>query len=243
MDAVRSFRTDGAMEVSKAATGLKRLREQAELSVQEVADALKRPKSTYASYEDKFKKPYLPLDLVRSLVPIFGAKGISRSDIMLLAGVTVEDGDNPVKMPESDDGFTAIGRFDARFSMGPGSLVSDHPEPMGYWMVETQWLNGLSKALPSELAIVRVAGDSMQGTFFDGDWVLIDRTQRRLSREGIYAIRVGDDAWVKRISVNIKTKQIRVLSDNNTTPAQPEVDEEDLEIIGRVIALVARKVA
>ena len=243
MDDVRGFRTDGDMKVSAAATGLKNLREQAKMSVREVADALHRPASTYASYEDKFKKPYLPLELVRALVPIFGAKGIGRGDVMRLAGVTAEDGDEPMKLPVADDGFVPIGRFDARFSMGPGALVDEHPEPLGYWLVEAQWLHGLSSALPKDLAIVRCAGDSMQGTLFDGDWVLVDRTQRRLSREGIYAIRVGDDAWIKRVSLNIKTKQIRVLSDNPTTPPQPDVDEDDLAIIGRVIALVARKVS
>ena len=151
-------------------------------------------------------------------------------------------GDVPATHIGSQD-FTTIGRFDASYSMGPGSLIGDDPEPMGYWMVESQWLRGLSKATPGELAIVRCSGDSMQNTLFDGDWVLVDRTQKRLSREGIYAIRVGDDSWIKRLSLNIKTKKIRVLSDNPTTPPQPDVDEEDLSVIGRVIALVARRVA
>jgi phage repressor protein C with HTH and peptisase S24 domain len=139
--------------------------------------------------------------------------------------------------------FTPIGRFDASFSMGPGSLVAERPEPLGYWLIETQWLRGLTVAMPAELAIVRVSGDSMQPTLFDGDWVLVDKTQRRPTREGLYAIRVADDAWVKRVSVNLKSKQLRVLSDNPTTPPQPELDEEDVAIIGRVIVLVARKVA
>lgn len=146
-----------------------------------------------------------------------------------------------VEAPKQE--FIPIGRYDTSFSMGPGSLLGDDPEPLGYWMIESQWLRALSKAAAAELAIVRCTGDSMQQTLFDGDWVLVDRTQRRLSREGIYAIRVGDDSWVKRISLNIKTKKIRVLSDNPTTPPQPDVDEDELSVIGRVIALVARKIA
>lgn len=209
--------------------------------MREVADALKKPASTYASYEDKFKKPYLPLDLVHGLAPIFGKKGIPRSHVMQLAGVSVDDHDQTPSDFEARQEFTAIGRFDVRFSMGPGALIADNPEPLGFWMIETQWLHALSTAAPSELAIVRCEGDSMRETLMDGDWVLVDMTQRRLSREGLYAIRVGDTAWVKRISLNIKTKQIRVLSDNPTTPPQPEMDEEDLSIIGRVVALVARK--
>jgi phage repressor protein C with HTH and peptisase S24 domain len=137
--------------------------------------------------------------------------------------------------------FTAVGRFDAAFSMGPGSLIADHPEPLGYWMIETQWLRALSTAAPEDLAIVRCEGDSMERTLFDGDWVLVDKNQKRLAREGLYAVRVGDASWVKRISLNIKTKKIRVLSDNPTTPPQPDVDEDELAIVGRVIAMVARR--
>lgn len=57
------------------------------MSVREVAEKLGRPASTYASYEDKFKKPFLPLELVNALVPIFAEKGISKPEVMKLAGV------------------------------------------------------------------------------------------------------------------------------------------------------------
>lgn len=75
------------MKVSGAAVGLKRLRERAKMSVREVAEALGRPPSTYASYEDKYKKPLLPLELVHALVPIFQARGIPAEDVLTLAGI------------------------------------------------------------------------------------------------------------------------------------------------------------
>lgn len=142
----------------------------------------------------------------------------------------------------SVDGFIPVGRFDALFSMGPGSLIADEPEPLGYWIFEEQWLRALSTVSPERLAVVKVDGDSMAPTLFGGDLVLVDRSKVRPNVEGIYAIKVGDIAWVKRISINLKSKKIRVLSDNPLVPKQPEMDEEDLAIIGRVIALVARKV-
>lgn len=156
---------------------------------------------------------------------------------------SVDDADEEVQMPvPSVDGFVSIGRFDAAFSMGPGSLIAEEPEPLGYWVFEDQWLHGLSTVAPSLMAVVKVNGDSMTPTLFGGDLVLIDRSKTRPNVEGIYAIRVGDTAWVKRISVNLKSRKVRVLSDNPLVPKQPEMDEEDLSIIGRVIALVARKV-
>lgn len=136
--------------------------------------------------------------------------------------------------------YTAIGRYDAAFSAGPGSLVEPNPVPLGYYLAETQWLHALTKAAPAQLAIVRVAGDSMVNTLHDGDWVLIDRTQRSISREGIYAIQVLDTAWVKRLSLNLKEKLVRVISDNPVVPMQ-ELPEDELEIVGRVISLVARR--
>lgn len=140
------------------------------------------------------------------------------------------------------DGFIALGRFDASFSMGPGALVADHPEPLGYWMIEAQWLNALTRAAPDLVAIVKADGDSMSPTLLPGDWVVVDRTQTRITREGIYAIRVGDDLWIKRLSLNLKDKTVRVISDNPTTPVQ-SVDESDLTVIGRIIAVVGRRVS
>jgi hypothetical protein len=150
------------------------------------------------------------------------------------------DEDEPLPVPFLD-GFISVGRFDASFSMGPGSLIPDDPEPLGYWVFESQWLRALSAVAPDHLAVVKVDGDSMLPTLLGGDLVLVDRSNRRLNREGLYAIKVGDTAWVKRISLNLKTQKVRVLSDNPLVPKQPEMDEEELSVVGRVIALVARK--
>jgi phage repressor protein C with HTH and peptisase S24 domain len=136
---------------------------------------------------------------------------------------------------------TAIARYDAGLSSGPGSLIGDYPEPLGYQLIETQWLRAMTRAAPGDLCVVRVDGDSMQDTLFDGDWVLVDRTKRRISREGLYAIRVLDACWIKRISINLKEKLIRVISDNPKYKVD-ELSEEELDLLGRVVALIARKI-
>lgn len=137
--------------------------------------------------------------------------------------------------------YAAIGRYDARFSAGPGSIIETNPEPLGLLLAEAQWLRKISQTSPQNLAVVRVDGDSMSNTLLDGDWVLVDRTQRQISREGIYCLQVYESAWIKRISLNLREKLVRVISDNPTIPMQ-EISEEGLTVFGRVIGLVARAI-
>ncbi|MDH3703593.1 MAG: hypothetical protein OEU46_20025 [Alphaproteobacteria bacterium] len=82
---------------SKAASELKRLRERAQMSVRQLAVALKsagskygRSASSYAYYENEYKKPYLPADLVDALGPLLAGRGdppISDQQVAALAGV------------------------------------------------------------------------------------------------------------------------------------------------------------
>ncbi len=81
---------------SKAASELKRLRECAGFSVRGLAAALKeagsnygRSPSSYAYYENEYRKPYLPIDLVDALAPLLCGKGappIRNRDVLALAG-------------------------------------------------------------------------------------------------------------------------------------------------------------
>ena len=140
----------------------------------------------------------------------------------------------------AEEEYVAIPRFNAALSAGPGAILTDEPEPLGYHMVEAQWLRAVTTAKPDRLMIVQVDGDSMEPTLSSGDWVLIDTMQRRLTREGIYALRVFDSVWVKRISLNLREKLVKVLSDNPHYENQ-ELAETEIEAIGRAISVVARR--
>ena len=136
--------------------------------------------------------------------------------------------------------FASIGRYDASFSAGPGSLVEPDARPLDFQLVTREWLRALTASAPDLLAIVRVKGDSMTPTLLDGDWVLVDKAQRRVSQEGIYALRVFEDSWIKRISLNLRDRLVRIISDNPVVPMQ-ELPEAEIDVIGRVISLVSRK--
>lgn len=138
------------------------------------------------------------------------------------------------------DEFASLPRYDARFSAGNGSLIDPNAEPIGYQLIEQQWLRSVTNAAPEHLAVVKVDGDSMETTLSDGDWVLLDRTQKRITREGIYALAVHDSCWIKRVSLNLREKLVRVISDNDRYPVQ-ELPEDELTLIGRVLSVVWRK--
>src|SRR5690606_23982993 len=114
-------------------------------------------------------------------------------------------------------------------------------EPLGFHLFEAQWLRSVTRAAPAHLAVLRVDGDSMEDTLRDGDFVLVDRSQSRFGREGIYALAIGENAWVKRLSLNLREKLIRIISDNPAYPPQ-ELEEQELFLIGRVVWIVGRKV-
>ena len=81
---------------SKASLELKRLRAQAGYSVRQLAAALRetgskygQSPSSYAYYENDYKKPYLPADLVDALAPLLldrGTPPIGERQVLALAG-------------------------------------------------------------------------------------------------------------------------------------------------------------
>ncbi|MDR0322338.1 MAG: XRE family transcriptional regulator [Treponema sp.] len=81
------------------------------------------------------------------------------------------------------------------------------------------------------LAALTVEGDSMYPTLERGDLVVCD--SYGWSGEGIYALRMGGDGFVKRITK--APGKIVIISDNPKYPTREEPEEsQDFDIIGRV---------
>lgn len=85
-------------EASSVAKELKRLRESAEPkpTIREMADALGIPHTSYAYYEDGFKKQFLPVEIAFKIADVLSGRGIKRSEVMALAGVV----ENPRALKE-----------------------------------------------------------------------------------------------------------------------------------------------
>jgi len=134
--------------------------------------------------------------------------------------------------------FALLPVFDLRLSAGPGAWFDEEDSEPLYWEpYRHQWLRSISSAAPSELIIARVEGDSMESTLHNGDQVLIDRTRRRVNRDGIYGIRRDDDLQVKRIAVDPRNGLLTIISDNPQYPRWEGVNPDSVAVIGRVIWL------
>lgn len=94
-----------------------------------------------------------------------------------------------------------------------------------------------TKTNPSRCKRFKVTGDSMEGTLFDGDSVLVDMGEQAVIDGRVYAIRYGNELRVKRLYKKLDGS-LTLKSDNanygeETIP--PDLVAEHITIIGRVI--------
>lgn len=220
---------------------LKALREAAQpgMSIRAMAEALEMSPSSYNHYETDYKKPVLPLPLAQQLADILSKRGISRQDVLALAGVS--DRFAPTNEPEQmADQLDAVllPEIEVGYSMGGGADVSDFPVVQ---MVpfSRAWLRTLTNSNASDLFVARGEGDSMMPTLLDQDIVIIDRSQRRLrSQDRIWALSYGGFGMIKRVRA-LPDGSLQINSDNQAvTPIS--ASEDEVFIIGRVVGVIRR---
>ena len=224
-------------ETSPASRGLKRLRQKAGLSIRDVAHALGMEHgSSYQHYEDRFRKKFLPLDLVQKLVPIFEPHGVGSAELYALAGM--DNKARPLAAPAEPPGrapMLKIEELDVRAGAG-GGLISEQERIVAEWQVPTEIVRGYSTAPATELRIITVMGDSMEPTLMPGQRVLVDTGDRVPSPPGVFVVWDGLGLVVKRLQVLPHTDptRVKITSDNaKYDPYERTVDEAYIQ--GRVI--------
>lgn len=127
--------------------------------------------------------------------------------------------------------LVAISEISLEFGMGSTFLHDDHSTVTRY--LPRDWIAHFTKSDPSQLVFARGRGDSMYPTILDGDLVLIDMGETRMTRQDeIWAVGYGDLGGLKRLR-SIGNGQIKIMSDNQQVSDEVfEMDE--LRIIGRV---------
>ena len=134
--------------------------------------------------------------------------------------------------------FVSIAHFDIRGSMGNGNTPPAHVEVIRDLTVHLDWLRGqgISFSAAHNLAIISGDGDSMAGTFNDGDPLLVDRGIHEVRSDAIYVFSLDGDLFVKRLQ-RLTDGALRMIADNPLYP--PVLIEgaalEKLHIHGRVL--------
>ncbi|KNC89931.1 repressor [Trabulsiella odontotermitis] len=155
-----------------------------------------------------------------------------RKDIVVASGSTVVDVQgNEVDLNE----FVFVPRYNVNASAGYGAW-NDDETPMFTVSFRRYWVTNHLKADPSNLSVISVYGDSMEGVLNDKDIILVNHSDRD-PREGIYVLRVDGQLLVKRVQ-RLPGAQLRVTSTNpayepftinlNNVPS-------DFDIVGKVV--------
>lgn len=245
-------------KISTVALKLKALRNKAGLSVRALGVALEMPATTYASYEDKYKKPFIPIELANKLIGVLVPKGIKREEILELAGVTELAGSSTSNLLEPSDSrsitfaptegtifevngseFAKIPVYDVRFSAGFGAQ-NDYEQPLDYHVISVATLRRLTNASIKQLVFLQVHGDSMEPLLMGDDWVLVDASRKNLAAPAIYAIVYEGEGFLKHISKNFETGEITLTSHNPLYQSQTITRPEGLRIIGRVVLSIRK---
>lgn len=217
-----SVQTPRMAAISVASRKLKLLRQRAGLSIRQVAQALGMEYgSSYQHYEDRFKKPLLPLELVLKLVPIFAPAGIEAVELYALAGVdaTGERPSSPIgtngPKSEATGRILRIPELDVRAAAGDG-LTGRGEKIVDEWALPSGMVRHYSTAPASDLRIITVMGDGMEPTLQPGQRILVDTGDRNPSPPGVFVVWDGLGLVVKRCQVVPHTAppRVRITSDN-----------------------------
>lgn len=143
---------------------------------------------------------------------------------------------SPKEVAEQLD-LVSIEQIDLAY--GLGATFADGPIGSELMHFPRQWVDAITSSPPALLTWTRGRGDSMLPTINDGDLILLDRSQRRVTeQDALWAFTVGDLAAIKRL--RIKGDRVVVLSDNPAVPPDEEPIDE-VNIVARVV-FVGRKI-
>lgn len=198
---------------------------------QQLAKVLSRAPSTIHNW---VKRGNIPID---ECIKIASERGVSLDWLILGKGSrepsnTSADTRNLTVSTSPGDGFCAISMYDIEAAAGDGrSLEQENVETTLYFEGEQLSAQGLD---PAHVVGVKVRGDSMESTLSDGDWVLVDRSDRPDRPEGVFLLLVDGERRIKRVQ-RVAGGAWVLISDNSHY--QPEMIPPDkmisVEIIGR----------
>lgn len=142
------------------------------------------------------------------------------------------------RKPNADPGdVVEIDEIDLTYGLG-ATYIDTHVDAQKR-VFSRSWLRNFTRSAPENLFWTIGDGDSMEPTIRSGEMILIDAGQRTVRvSEGIWAVAIGQIGMVKRIHVP-GPGRVQLISDNGRIPPA-EVADDELHIVGRVVAVVRR---
>lgn len=145
--------------------------------------------------------------------------------------------DVPLSEPSPD--LSPVPMYDIEAAAGAGRSFDGEPVKTTLHFstaeLEEQGMN------PGQVVGMKVRGDSMDGTLADGDWVLVDRSHRDPTQEGVYLLLISGERRIKRVQ-RLAGGALYLISDNDHY--QPEMIKPDrmseVEILGRCEIRIGR---
>lgn len=140
-----------------------------------------------------------------------------------------------------DDKEVLVAEVDVVVSGGPGARVPEFVETRYRMAYQISWFRQVG-AKPENVRVMKVFGDSMERTLFNGDRIAVNTADKRIADGRVYVFVTGGvdpDIKVKRLYWTTDGR-LRIVSDNPDKSQYPDEylaheDAENLYIIGRVI--------
>ncbi|MEN6409702.1 MAG: helix-turn-helix transcriptional regulator [Anaerolineaceae bacterium] len=126
--------------------------------------------------------------------------------------------------------YTEIPLYELEVAAGSGAVM-DKENIITKLAFRKDWLRR-SGFHGSDLLLVKITGDSMEPTLYDGGMILIDGSKKQIKSEKIYVFRHDDEGYVKRLRKS--GDQVTAISDNRAYP-EWQIPVSDVKIIGRVV--------
>lgn len=152
----------------------------------------------------------------------------------LIAAVRALSSEDAEPVKAFGEVHSPIAVYDVRASAGAGALVEEG-EPVSHQMFPETWVKSVTRARLSDLALIHVSGDSMDPMLRHGDQILVDRSVRRVVKDGIYVLVLEGELLVKRCSRDLADKAVIMSSDNKEYPTQRIKADQMLAVVGLVV--------
>lgn len=201
-------------------------------------------KTTQINYEKDSRKPdsgYLSALAAAGINTQFlltGSRSGTSSD-SLPSGRGVDGSISLTSSAQPGPGLAEVKLYDVEGAAGAGrDLEGERIEGHIYFPEAQLQALGIQ---PTQVAGIKVRGDSMESTLADGDWVLVDLANRDIRQEGVFLLTVSGERRIKRVQ-RLAGGALYLISDNEHY--QPEMIKpeqmREVEILGRCEVRIGR---